>query len=342
MRYTITALLASLLVLTACGRATAPADGDTAAPGAIRVAYVTNGIDPFWSIAEAGALAAARDLGVQCEVLMPPRGLVDQTRMIEALLANNIDGIAISPIDAANQVDMINQAAARAKVITQDSDAPDSDRLCFIGMDNYLAGREAGKLVKEAMPDGGSVMIFVGRLEQLNAQQRRQGVIDELLDRPVGDTNALVFDSTDFTHLDGKYTIVGTRTDNFDYGRAKANAEDAMASHPTLGCMVGLFAYNIPNCLEAVKAAGKTGQIQLVSFDESDPTLEGIRDGHVHGTISQQPYEYGYQSVAVLKALIEGDDSVIPAEGFIDVPSIVVTRDNVDDFQARLNELRGN
>lgn len=341
MRTTITALLASLLVLTACGRGSAPADGDAAAPGAMRVAYVTNGIDPFWTIAEAGALAAARDLEVHCEVLMPPRGLVDQTRMIESLLARNIDGIAISPIDAANQVDMINQAAARTVVITQDSDAPDSDRLCFIGMNNYLAGREAGKLVKDAMPDGGSVMIFVGRLEQLNAQQRRQGVIDELLDRPVADVNELSFDPPGFTHADGKYPILGTRTDNFDYARAKANAEDAMAAHPNLGCMVGLFAYNIPNCLEAVRAAGKAGQIQLVSFDEADDTLNAIRDGHVHGTISQQPYEYGYQSVKVLKALIEGDDSVIPEDGFIEVDSIVVTRDNVDGFQERLNELRG-
>jgi len=335
MRLPIIALLASLLVVAGCGRGATPTDGE------IRVAYVTNGIDPFWTIAEAGALAAARDLEVNCEVLMPPRGLVDQTRMIESLLARNIDGIAISPIDAANQVDMINQAAARTVVITQDSDAPDSDRLCFIGMNNYLAGREAGKLVKDAMPDGGSVMIFVGRLEQLNAQQRRQGVIDELLDRPVGDVNDLTFDPPGFTHQDGPYPILGTRTDNFDYARAKANAEDAMASHPNLGCMVGLFAYNIPNCLEAVKAAGKAGQLNLVSFDEADDTLNGIRDGHVHGTISQQPYEYGYQSVVVLKALIEGDDSMIPEDGFIEIDSIVVTRDNVDAFQARLNELRG-
>jgi ribose transport system substrate-binding protein len=50
-------------------------------------------------------------------------------------------------------------------------------------MDNYTAGRLCGELIKEAMPEGGSVMIFVGRLGQLNARQRRQGVIDELLER---------------------------------------------------------------------------------------------------------------------------------------------------------------
>ena len=116
---------------------------------------------------------------------MPTKGIVDQQRLIETALVRGVAGIAISPIDAKNQVDLINQAAKQSKVVTHDSDAPDSQRLCFIGMDNYKAGREAGKLVKEALPEGGKIMIFVGRLEQLNAQQRRQGVIDELMDKPV-------------------------------------------------------------------------------------------------------------------------------------------------------------
>lgn len=306
----------------------------------LRFAYVTNGVDPFWNIAAAGVRAAEKDLGVSCEVLMPPKGLVDQKRMLEGLLARGVDGIALSPIDAANQVQMINDAARRTIVITQDSDAPDSDRRCFIGMDNYKAGREAGKLVKEAMPEGGSVMIFVGRLEQLNSQQRRQGVIDELLDRPVVPQDEVSFDPPGAVLEGDTYTIIGTRTDNFDYGKAKSNAEDAIASHSDLGCMVGLFAYNIPNCLAAVREAGKVGQIKLVSFDEADDTLDGIAQGDVYGTVSQQPYEYGYQSVKILKALHEGDESVIPESGFVEVPIVIVRQDNVNAFQEELAQLR--
>src|SRR5213076_1833747 len=110
------------------------------------------------------------------------------------LLARGIYGIAISPIDAANQVGFLDEVAAKTNIITHDSDAPASKRLCFVGMDNYKAGRAAGKLVKEALPDGGKIMIFVGRLEQLNAQQRRQGVIDEVLDRAVPSLNSLKYD----------------------------------------------------------------------------------------------------------------------------------------------------
>jgi len=73
-------------------------------------------------------------------------------------------------------------------------------------------------------------MLFVGRLEQLNAQQRRQGIIDELLDRPAQSLTKMTFDPPGKPLAGAKYTVLDTRTDNFDYARAKANAEDAISS----------------------------------------------------------------------------------------------------------------
>lgn len=305
-----------------------------------RIAYVTNGVDPFWDTAAAGVRAAEKEFNVKAEIRMPPKGIVDQKRMIESLLAQGIDGIAISPIDAKNQVGLINEACAQAPVITHDSDAPASKRLCFVGMNNYRAGRAAGKLVKEALPNGGKLMIFVGRLEQLNSQQRRQGVIDELLDRPEQDLEKMQFDPPGKALHGTKYHVLDTRTDNFDYARAKANAEDAMAANPDLDCMVGLFAYNTPKCLEAVKEAGKIGRIKLVSFDEQDAVLEGIAQGQVHGTISQQPYFYGYHSIRILNALAKGDKSVLPKGGFYEVPIVEVRKANVAAFRAELKKLQ--
>ena len=332
-RISVALLCVAAALLPGCGTG----DGDAE----IRVAYVTNGIDPFWTIAQAGTIAASKEFGVDCEVLMPPKGLVDQKRMVETLLSNGIDGIAISPIDAANQVQFLNDAAKVTHLITQDSDAPASDRLCFVGMDNYRAGREAGKLVKEAMPDGGNVMIFVGRLEQLNAQERRQGVIDELLDRPVQVLGSVTFDSPGAVLEGDAYSILGTRTDNLDYARAKSNAEDAIAAYANLDCMVGLFAYNIPACLSAVKEADKTDSINLVSFDEADGTLQGIIDGSVHGTVSQQPFVYGFESVRILAGLARGDNSVLPEDGFLEIDARTVRKDNVEAFWTELRRLKG-
>ncbi len=310
-------------------------DGET-----IKLAYVTNGINEFWDIAAAGVKAAAKDFDVEAEVLMPPKGVVDQKRMIENALAKGIDGLAISPIDAENQVAFINQAAKVTNVITQDSDAPDSNRLCFVGMDNYKAGRDAGKLIKEVIPEGGKVMIFVGRLEQLNSQQRRQGIIDELIDAPMQDGNNLTVSPSAKVIKGDKYEILDTLTDNFDYAKAKSNAEDTIASHPDIACMVGLFAYNIPNCLQAVEGAGKLNQIKMVSFDEAADTLAGIAAGTVHGTVSQQPFEYGYHSIRILKGLAQGDESILPEGGTLEVPVVIVKKENVEAFSKKLAELK--
>ena len=312
-----------------------------ASPGKrVRIAYITNGVDPFWNVAAAGTKAAAKEFNAEVDVQMPPKGIADQKRMIETSLVRGVDGIALSPIDARNQIDLINTAAAQTKVITHDSDAPNSKRLCFVGMNNYRAGREAGKLVKEALPNGGKIMIFVGRLEQLNAQQRRQGVIDELLARPEQSLERMKYDPSGGELKGPNYTIISTRTDNVDYAKAKANAEDAINAYPDLGCMVGLFAYNAPNCLEAIKQAQKVGKIKVVSFDEQSPTLQGIIDGSVYGTVSQQPYKYGYESVRILAGLARGDKSVLPKNNFLEVPIKIVKKDNVESFWKELKVLQ--
>jgi ribose transport system substrate-binding protein len=138
----------------------------------------------------------------------------------------------------------------------------------------------------------------------------------------------------------GKYTILGTRTDDAKSSKAKQNAETALIKYPELDCMVGLWAYNIPACLEAVKDAGKAGEVKLVSFDEDDATLQGIKEGYVHGTVVQQPFTFGYNSIKYLKALSEGDTSVIPDDKTDYVPTRVITRDNVDAFWTELRELK--
>ena len=151
--------------------------------GKPKFTFVSNGVASFWTICGVGVHKAGADLGVNTEMLMPAEGIPDQKRMIEDQVTKNVDGIAVSPIAPENQTELLNGAAAKTLLVTADSDAPESNRLVYIGMDNYKAGRMCGKLVKEALPNGGKIMIFVGRMEQDNAKLRRQGVIDELLGR---------------------------------------------------------------------------------------------------------------------------------------------------------------
>ncbi|WP_372720499.1 substrate-binding domain-containing protein [Novipirellula sp.] len=152
----------------------------------VHVAFISNSIDPFWTLAEFGCNKAAEQFGCKVDVQMPSTGSIEeQKRYLETNAANKLDGVAISPIDPANQVGMINEACESMTVICQDSDAPTSKRKFYLGTSNYMAGRAAGKLIKDALPDGGKVMMFVGKMEVLNAQERSQGIIDELSDKPV-------------------------------------------------------------------------------------------------------------------------------------------------------------
>ena len=152
-------------LLTGCGEG---GGGDGKTSTTLRLAFVTNGVADFWTIGQAGAENAGKDLGVDVQVLMPAGGISEQKDILEDLITKGVDGVAVSPIDPVNQTALLNEVAGRAKLITHDSDAPDSNRLLYIGMDNYDAGRMCGKLVKEALPDGGSVMILIGRMEQDN------------------------------------------------------------------------------------------------------------------------------------------------------------------------------
>lgn len=296
----------------------------------VSIAFVTNQIASFWNIAKVGCEDAAKDFDVDVDVRMPPVATaVEQKRIVEDLLAGGIQGIAISPIDADNQIDLLNHLADSVPLITHDSDAPNSNRLMYIGMDNYTAGRMCGELVKKCLPAGGNVMLFIGRLEQDNSKRRRQGVIDVLLGR---DQKPEQYDPTGEVLEGDKYTILDTLTDQGDTSIAIRKAEDAITTYPEMDAMVGLFVYNPPACLQALRSQGKLGQIKVIGFDEDDATLQGVKDGNVVGTVVQDPYNYGYRSVEVLTKLIQGDQSVIPETKFVDIPARTITKENVDAF----------
>jgi ribose transport system substrate-binding protein len=310
------------------------------------VAFITNQIADFWKIAEAGCNDAEKDLQIGVEVRMPSQATaVEQKRIVEDLLTSGVDAIAISPIDADNQVDWLNSIAEKVPLITHDSDAPNANRLMYIGMDNYSAGRACGELVKKSLPDGGKVMLFIGRLEQDNSKYRRQGVIDVLLDRDRDmqyyRSQPDAWDPADGEIKGDKYVVLGTITDQGKPEVGQAKAEDSLNTYPDINAMVGLFEYNPPACYKALEKAGKLGKIQLIGFDENDVTLQAIKDGTCAGTVVQNPYMYGYESVRVLKDLLEGKPDAVPESKYQDIAPRTITSENVDIFWSDLKAKKG-
>jgi len=310
-------ILISLLILAnaSCNR--------TSEAKKTRIAFVTNNASDFWTIARKGTEKAQAELpNVEIEFKINSElTAAGQQRIVDDLLAKGVDGIAISPVDPKNQTQLINRAAGQALVFTQDSDAPNSNRACYIGTDNEAAGRQAGQLVKEALPDGGRIMVFVGTMDAQNAQDRYRGLKQTL-------------EGT-------KVEIIDVRTDGGESVNAKRNAADTLVKYPDIAGMVGLWAYNGPAILGAVKEAGKISKVKIVAFDEEDATLTGIKEGAIYGTVVQQPYQFGYQSMIKLAKAIGGDKSGIPTNKLDIVPTLAIKKDGVEDFIVKINKLRG-
>lgn len=311
------------LTLSSCGSEAAPqvTVGSPTAP-VRKLAFVTNLPADFWNIAKAGIEVADQELPEYTVEFRTGDGTAaKQKEIVEDLLVKGVVGIAISPVDAGNQTIMLNRAAEQALLVCQDSDAPASKRAFYLGTDNIAAGRAAGALVKEALPQGGTIMVFVGKKDQQNAKERFQGLNEALKDSGI--------------------TVLDLRADDGDRARAKANAADTLVKHPDIAGMVGLWAYNAPAILSALKDAGHLSKVKVVAFDEEDETLAGVKAGTVHGTVVQQPYEFGYQSMKLMARHLAGDTTFIPADKSMFVPTETITAANVDAFRIKLQKLRG-
>lgn len=287
-----------------------------------RLAFITNNATDFWTIAQKGTEKAAAELpDFIVEFRLGDGTAADQRRIIDDLLAKGVEGIAISPVDPANQVSMLDEVAQKAVVFTHDSDAPGSKRECYVGTDNVAAGRQAGELIKEALPKGGKIALFVGKLDARNAQERLQGIKEAIAGTAI--------------------QILDVRTDDADQVRAKANVSEMLVTHADVAALVGLWSYNGPAIISAVRDANKVGSVKIIAFDEDDETLSGVKAGAIVGTVVQQPFEFGYQAIIQLAKVIKGDRSGIPASRQVFVPTMVLRQDSVDEFKTKLAALKG-
>jgi ribose transport system substrate-binding protein len=312
-------LRVSLVVACAAVVAAVPACSGKKDSGRIKIGVVTNCTDPFWDLCEAGAKKAGQDFDVDV-IFRQPEAMdaAKQMPIVESFVEQGVKGIAISVINPKGQKKDLTRIAAEIPLVTMDNDAdPETGRLCYVGVDNKEAGRAVGRLVKQALPNGGTIAMFIGSDVSANGTARTQGVLEELATPEANGTPAkrtLNKKEVD-GKMYGKYFLVDgePKTD----GGPEKNPQqypDAMigrlAGEPDV-CMIGLYAYNPPAILSAVKAQSLVGKVKIVGFDENPVTLKAITAGEIEGTVVQDPYNYGYKSVEILAAVARGDKSKI-------------------------------
>src|SRR5215472_4722599 len=284
-------------------------------------AFVVSGASDFWKIAEAGVKKAQAELpNYDLQFKYPEQAAAAvQQPVMEDLVAAGVAGIMVSSVDPKNQTEGLNKVASQTLLLTTDSDAPQSKRVAYIGSSNTALGKDAGKLMLKALPDGGKCIGFVGLPGADNARERIEGVKE--------------------TIKGSKVELIVVRGDEIDQTRAKRNVEDALAAMPDVSCLVGFYSYNTPRIYEVLKEAGKLDKIKIIGFDEDPITLGGVKEGSIVGTVVQQPFEWGYQGMKLMAKYLEGNKSGIPANGIIIVPGKVIDKTNVDDFMGQMKQV---
>ena len=285
--------------------------------------FVVNGASDFWKAAEAGLKKAQGELpNYKLQIKYPEQSSAAiQNRLLDDLLASGAAGIMVSAVDPKTQTEELDKVGGQVALFTTDSDAPKTKRLAYVGSSNIDAGKQAGSLMLKAMPNGGKCMGFVGLPGADNARERADGIRDAI--------------------KGSKVELVDVRADDIDQARAKRNVEDTLTARPDITCMVGIYSYNTPQIYQAVKEAGKLGQITIVGFDEDQVTLGGVKEGTIVGTVVQQPYEWAYQGMKLLAKAVEGDKSGLPKDGLDIIPTKIIEKGNVDAFAAELKQRQG-
>jgi ribose transport system substrate-binding protein len=279
---------------------------------------------PYWQMAAAGLNQAASQMKVRADVAGPdnydPKA---QQQEFQRVLHLNPSGILVSPADAEILKNEINSAIAKGiPVITIDADSPASQRLLYIGTNNYQAGIMGGKKLAEVMKGKGNVVVFT-MPEQTNLKERLNGYQSVLAEHPQMKISEIV-------------DIKG------DSGLAFDKTKELLDKNPAqVDAFVCLEATAAKDVALALSRKGVKDKI-IIAMDTDQGTLEGVKNGVIVATIAQKPFTMTYYGLKMLDDLYhhklpslqtnwsQDPFSVIPS--IVDTGATLVDRNNVEEF----------
>jgi ribose transport system substrate-binding protein len=306
-------LPAAFFLLASCaGSAHDPAEKYILVASHIKIAY--------WQAAARGLNHAAAEMKVHSEVQGPDEhDAQGEHAAFKRALAEKPSGILVSASDAALLTPDIDSAIAQGiPVITIDSDAPDSQRLFFVGTDNYNAGVIGGKLAAKLLNGKGNAVVYT--MDQPNLKDRLQGY------------QAAFADHTDIK-------IMQTVDMNGNSDIAFDSAKKLIDSKAKVDAFICLEAISCSAVADVVNRAGMGGKFTIIAMDTDPATIDWINKGIISATIAQKPYTMAYYGTKLLADIhlhppmpLAGDwgknvNSPIPT--FVDTGAFVVDKSNV-------------
>lgn len=264
--------------------------------------------------AEARAAELSRELGASIRIDWRTPNDEDaqmQAAFIEQLTSAGADAITIACSDASKVTRAIDDAIAKGvEVMCFDSDAPDSKRLCYVGTDDFEAGRLVMRNVAEILGDKeGVVAILAGNQTATNLQKRVRGAEEELARH-------------EKLKLKKVYYHKETPQDSY------AEVESAQKANPEINgwAMIGGWPLMTERALP-----WQPGEVACVSMDTLIPQLKHLRMGDVQVLLGQQYFYFGGQCVDLLTAKVR--DGRAPAKPVDFAPLDRVTKENVDEYE---------
>ena len=279
--------MAFAVVCLALGAACGQSQPATPKPD-LKIAMIAkSSSNPVFVSARTGAEAFAKETydrtGTRIEIawLTPPAedGDVQAQRVAQAV-TEGANAVLISCSDAGKVTPAINDAVAHGvPVMTFDSDAPESKRFAFLGIDDVKAGESVLEELAEQIGDAGSIAILAGNQNAPNLQKRVEGVKQAAKKHP-------------------KLKIVGTFYHPETPEDATAEVMKAQTAHPQIKgwAMVGawpLFTHTLLTALDPAK-------VKIVAIDALPAELAYVKTGLAPVLLAQKTGDWGHESVRAI------------------------------------------
>lgn len=281
----------------------------------------TNVKIPYWQTAASGLAKAASEMKAQALLAGPdtydPKAQLEEFRRV---LAQKPTGILLSAADPELLKQPISDAiAAGIPVVTMDSDAPGSQRLVFVGTNNYQAGMTGGRVLATQLHGKGNVAVFTIPA-QANLEERLRGYKDALAAYP----DIKIVQTVD---------VRGNSSVAFD--QAIQMMEAGKAQINAFVCLEALAGKEVAEVLSRKKIQDRV----VIAMDTQDDTLDWIDKGVITATIAQRPYTMAYYGLKVLddlhhhppKPLNARWEEILssPVPAVIDTGATLVNRNNI-------------
>jgi ribose transport system substrate-binding protein len=270
----------------------------------------------FFVSVHAGVEQASRDLRVNV-LWNGPADETDYTRQIQivdAMVARQVDGLAISATDERALVAPLERAVrAGIPVTIFDSGVNIQDYVSFIATDNYQAGCTGARILASLIGGKGAVAMLMQKPGGTSTVLREQG-FEETMTKTFPDIR-----------------IAARQFGMADPAKSRAAAENILTAQPALA---GIFASSEASsigAIHAIRSRGLSGKIRLVTFDSSEDHLQGLRDGTVDVMLVQDPFRLGYEAVKSLAEKLKGRTPVRR----LDLPVKVIVRGDLDKPEVR-------